>query len=109
MSAQERFKIIIYVPKTHEDAVKKAAFKAGAGQIGAYQNVSFTTSGNSEFTPAANAKPAIGTPGVAEQVDEVRVEISAFGRDVVRQAVEEIRKAHPYEEVVVDVVRLEDF
>lgn len=42
-------------------------------------------------------------------MDEVRVEISAFGRDVVRQAVEEIRKAHPYEEVVVDVVRLEDF
>lgn len=88
---------------------RSLAFQAGAGQIGAYQNVSFTTPGNSEFTPAANAKPAVGTPGVAEQVDEVRVEITAVGRDVVRRAVDGVRKVHPYEEVVVDVVRLEDF
>jgi hypothetical protein len=135
MSTQDRFKIITYAPKTHEDAVKQAgtprrflqyrkmltptfscaallchtAFKAGAGQIGAYQNVSFTTPGLSEFTPAADAKPAIGTPGVAEKVDEVRIEITAVGRDVVRCAVDEIRRVHPYEEVVVDVVRLEEF
>jgi hypothetical protein len=42
-------------------------------------------------------------------VDEVRIEITAVGRDVVRRAVDEIRKVHPYEEVVVDVVGLEEF
>lgn len=89
--------------------LRAPAFKAGAGQIGSYHNVAFTTSGLSEFTPAEHAKPAIGTPGVSEQVDEVRIDITAVGRDVARHAVEEIRKAHPYEEVVVDVVRLEEF
>lgn len=89
--------------------LRASAFGAGAGQIGSYTNVAFTTSGLSEFTPAEDANPAIGTPGVAEQVDEVRIDITAVGRDVARCAVEAIRRAHPYEEVVVDVVRLEDF
>lgn len=36
------------------------------------------------------------------------MEITAVGRDLVRAAVRGIREAHPYEEVVVDVVKLEN-
>ena len=86
-----------------------AAFAAGAGTIGEYSRVSFVTSGISSFTPSVNAKPAIGTPGQVEVVDEVRIEVTAVGREIVRQAVKGIRDAHPYEEVVVDVYKLEDF
>lgn len=85
------------------------AFAAGAGQIGNYSNVSFTSRGTGNFTPSKSANPAIGTPGLPEQVDEVRIEITAVGKEVVKDAVERVRKAHPYEEVVVDVYRLEEF
>jgi hypothetical protein len=46
---------------------------------------------------------------LAEEVDEVRIEITAVGREVVKEAVDRVREAHPYEEVVVDVYRLEEF
>ncbi|KAJ9095593.1 hypothetical protein QFC21_005464 [Naganishia friedmannii] len=107
---QQRYKLVVYVPTEHAEAVRNAAFAAGAGQIGNYSNVSFTSShGISNFTPSKSANPAIGTPGLAEQVDEVRIEITVVGKDVVKDAVERVRRAHPYEEVVVDIYRLEDF
>lgn len=123
----ERFKIIVYVPPSHAEAVKNAgpfssspiassqltsgliAFDAGAGTIGNYSRVSFTSPGTSSFLPSSTSTPAIGTPGEVEVVQEVRIEITAVGRDVVQEAVRGIRKVHPYEEVVVDVYRLEDF
>ncbi|GHJ89558.1 hypothetical protein NliqN6_5960 [Naganishia liquefaciens] len=105
----DKFKIIVYVPVDHAENVREAAFAVGAGTIGQYTRVAFTSSGTSCFTPNAQANPAIGKPGVEEVVQEVKIEITAVGREVVRQAVERIRKVHPYEEVVVDVYRLEDF
>jgi hypothetical protein len=121
----DRYKIIVYVPVSHAEAVKNAGpssspfpskstdaipvFDAGAGTIGNYSRVSFTTPGTSSFLPSSTSTPAIGTPGEVEVVQEVRIEVTAVGRDVVKRAVEGVRKVHPYEEVVVDVYRLEDF
>ncbi|KAJ9095202.1 hypothetical protein QFC19_007657 [Naganishia cerealis] len=112
-----RFKIVIYVPLTHEQAVKQAGptpgtlkvFQAGAGQIGAYKDVSFSTPGTGGFTPLEGAHPAIGSVGKGETVDEVRIEVTAVGTEVVREAVRRVKAVHPYEEVVVDVYRLEEF
>lgn len=52
--------------------------------------------------------PAIGTPGELEHVEEVKLEMSV-GEEAVREVVAAIRNTHPYEEVVVDVYKLEDF
>lgn len=85
------------------------AFAHGAGRIGFYQDVSFAIPGKSEFTPGPNATPAIGKSGEVESVDEVKLEMSVTGESVARAVVGAIRDAHPYEEVVVDVYKLEDF
>jgi hypothetical protein len=74
-----------------------------------YRDVSFTIPGISQFTPDATATPAIGTPGQPEQVEEVKIEMESKGEEVTRGVVRAIRDSHPYEEVVVDVFRLESF
>jgi hypothetical protein len=84
------------------------AFTAGAGRIGLYHNVCYSSTGTTQFIPGPTSTPAIGTPGQQELVQEVKLEFTV-GEDAVRKAVEAVRKVHPYEEVVVDVYRLEEF
>src|SRR4051794_23002962 len=43
------FKVAVFAPRTDRDAVLSAAFAAGAGQIGAYRECSFTSSGLGTF------------------------------------------------------------
>lgn len=65
-------------------------FAAGAGGYPGPENYTeacFQTQG-SQFRPGKNADPNIGTPGVLERVDEMRVETICLGRGVVFKAVE---------------------
>lgn len=97
------------ISSVNESSADHTALDAGAGRIGLYRDVSFTIPGISQFTPDATATPAIGTPGQPEQVEEVKIEMESKGEEVTRGVVRAIRDSHPYEEVVVDVFRLESF
>ena len=71
--------------------------------------MSFAIEGRSEFTPGPDATPHIGKPGEMEQVDEIKLEMTCEGEEQTRAVCKVIRSVHPYEEVVCEVVRLEDF
>ena len=47
------------------------------GTIGDYDSASFTSAGEGRFRPLDGARPAIGTVGEVETVDEVRIEVVA--------------------------------
>ena len=102
-----RRKIVVFVPKGHRGAVLDAAFEAGAGRIGVYEQCSFTSEGRGTFFGGEGAKPAIGEAGRRETVREWRIEFvcSASICDTVLAA---IRNAHPYEEPATDVYPIED-
>jgi hypothetical protein len=51
---------------------------------------------------------AIGAVGQLETVEEMKVEIMCLGRSVMLQAVEALKKAHPYEEVAYEVYKMEN-
>ncbi|KAI9370118.1 GTP cyclohydrolase 1 type 2/Nif3 [Aspergillus egyptiacus] len=111
-SALSKFKLIIHVPPTALEPVKSAIFAAGAGRYpgpGNYTECCWVTSGTGQFQPGDAANPAIGKVGALEKVEEMRVETLCVGEDVVRRAVEALKRAHPYEEPSYGVVRLEDF
>lgn len=85
-----RYKLIFFVPPPSLSACKSAIFAAGAGRYpgpGNYTEVCFATLGTGQFRPGDTAKPAIGTVGKVEEVEEYRVEILCSGEDVVRRAV----------------------
>lgn len=101
----EQVKIVTFVPRENADAIRKAFGEAGAGNLGEYSYCSYSVVGTGRFLPSANANPHIGKPGKLEAVEEERIEVQC-GRSDAKRIVDYIKKAHPYEEVVVDVYPL---
>ncbi|WP_020676991.1 Nif3-like dinuclear metal center hexameric protein [Geopsychrobacter electrodiphilus] len=98
-------KLVVFVPCGHEEAVKDALFSAGAGEIGAYDRVSFQSKGHGGFRCGTETTPFIGTPGEQEAVDEVRVE-TVLPAALASKVVAKLLKVHPYEEVAFDLYPL---
>ena len=105
-SEQERFfKLVVYVPHEHKNALLQALFKGGAGQIGNYDRCAFSVEGQGQFRPGAGTNPYLGTIGREELVEEARVETIVPGRNLSR-VLKHMHKAHPYEEVAYDLFAL---
>ncbi|MEH6626451.1 MAG: YqfO family protein [Motiliproteus sp.] len=100
------YKLCFFVPKAHLETVKEALFSIGAGKIGAYDSCCWQTEGIGQFRPLDGSQPYIGQPGQVEQVVESKVEMVCED-GLIQQAVDTLKKAHPYEEVAYDVIRLE--
>ncbi|SKA86059.1 dinuclear metal center protein, YbgI/SA1388 family [Caloramator quimbayensis] len=105
--AQELYKIAVYVPKSHEKEVREALFSADCGHIGNYSSCSFNTNGIGTFMPLEGTSPYIGQINKMEYVDEVKIETIVRKNDI-KKAVENMIKAHPYEEVAYDIYKLEN-
>lgn len=102
---QKLVKIAVFVPPANLEAVSAAAWAAGAGKIGLYEEASFSTRGHGTFRPTEGAQPFTGQVGQRETVDEWRLEVLAPA-DGWRGVLAAIKKAHPYEEVAYDVYAL---
>ncbi|MDG5468629.1 Nif3-like dinuclear metal center hexameric protein [Deltaproteobacteria bacterium IMCC39524] len=105
--AGDYLKLVVFVPVGHEDAIADALFSAGGGQIGAYDQCSFRSSGEGTFRPGAGTQPYIGTVGQREKAEEVRLETIIPKRKLLR-VLEKMQKAHPYEEVAYDLLPLQN-
>jgi len=100
------FKLTVYVPETHLEAVKEALFAAGAGRYAAYDRCCWQVLGEGQFRPLAGSDPFIGQTGELERVAEYRVEMICVDEAVAAVAAA-LRAAHPYEEPAFDFVRVE--
>ncbi len=98
-------KIQTYCPRANADAVRTAIGEAGGGKMGNYSHCVFVSEGFGYFLPLKGAKPAIGKTGEIEKVEEVKIEF-VCEQDKVKKVVEAIKKAHPYEEVPIDIFQL---
>lgn len=107
MSQSRNVKIVVFVPESYADAVREAMGNAGAGKIGNYSFCSFSSKGIGRFKPEHGAHPAIGEVGKLESVVEERIEVICE-RAIIQKVVQAIKKAHPYEEVALDVYPLEE-
>src|SRR5210317_469927 len=105
--AGDYLKVVVFVPVGHEEAVADALFSAGGGQIGAYDQCSFRSSGEGTFRPGPGTQPYIGTVGQREKAEEVRLETIIPKRKLLR-VLEKMQKTHPYEEVAYDLLPLQN-
>ncbi|MBB5180836.1 dinuclear metal center YbgI/SA1388 family protein [Planomicrobium koreense] len=103
----ELVKIAVFVPESHEDQVREALGKAGAGAIGDYEFCSYTLSGTGRFRPTQGADPFIGEAGKMEKTAESKIEVVIRKQEKDR-AIKAMIAAHPYEEVAYDVFTLEN-
>jgi len=105
MKIKNTLKIVVYVPETHADKVRKIMGKAGAGLIGNYKDCSFSVKGIGRYIPLKKTNPFIGKTGKLEKVVEERIETTCFSKDL-QNIIKAIKKVHPYEEVPIDVYPL---
>lgn len=100
-------KLVIFVPLSHADAVRKALGEAGAGNIGNYAYCSFSSRGIGRFRGNTASHPSIGEAGRDEAVEEERIEV-IVPREFLKEVIEKMKAVHPYEEVAFDLYALED-
>ncbi len=98
-------KLVSFVPRERTGDVLSALYNAGAGQIGNYENCSFSVDGRGTFKPNEEANPAIGQKSVQEVVDETRIEL-IFPSHLQHRILAALRESHPYEEVAYYFTRL---
>jgi hypothetical protein len=99
------YKLCFYVPEPQLEAVKQAAFAAGAGRIGNYDSCSWQVLGEGQFRPLSGSAPFLGQQGAVEKVAEYRVEM-VCEEQYINAAVNAMIAAHPYEEPAWSVVAL---
>ncbi len=101
------YKLIVFVPESHTEAVKAALFAAGAGRQGDYDCCAWQTLGMGQFRPLAGSKPFIGDQGKVESVAEYRIEMLCDA-ECLKRAVAALRASHPYEEPAFELIQLVD-
>ena len=90
------YSVIVYIPETHAEQVKKAMFKAGAGKWGNYDCCSFEVLGHGQFRPLDGSSPFIGEMNQLEIVEELRVEMICPD-ECLQDVLQKMKEAHPYE------------
>lgn len=103
------YKIFVFSPRDQKiiSIIIDAAAKAGAGKIGKYNKCAFITEGIGTWEAHKDAHPYLGKVGRSEQIEEVKIEMQCSG-DCVKEVVKAIKKVHPYEEIVIDVFKMEN-
>jgi len=101
------FKLVVFVPKSHQENIRDAFSEAGAGHIGEYSHCTFQTEGYGTFKPLEGTNPYSGTVGKVAFEEEVKIE-TIVEKKYLSQAIAAMIQAHPYEEVAYDVYPLEN-
>lgn len=103
-----KLKFFVFAPD-EEAVINKiidAAAQAGAGKLGNYSHCAFIVKGQGNWKSLEGANPTIGEVGEMSRANEVKIEMECEEEDAEKVA-EAIKKVHPYEEVVIDFIRLE--
>jgi len=102
------YKLSFFVPVDAKEKVKEALFSIGIGKYKNYDKCSWEVLGQGQFRPLKGANPHIGTINDVEKVKEYKVEMICKDH-LIKKAVLELKKSHPYEEVAYEVIKLEEF
>jgi dinuclear metal center YbgI/SA1388 family protein len=104
---KEYYKLVVFVPENSLDVLKEVLYKNGAGHIGKYSHSGFSIKGKGTFKPLAEANPHTGNKNEINEVSEYRLETIIAAEDA-EKIKRKIMKAHPYEEPVWDLFKLEN-
>ncbi|MFQ3611030.1 MAG: Nif3-like dinuclear metal center hexameric protein, partial [Fimbriimonadales bacterium] len=102
-----QFKLVVFVPTEHLDAVLDAMANEGAGVIGLYRRCAFYHPGMGTYEPMEGANPYQGQVGKREHAEEMRLEVLVPGERL-NKVVSAMLRTHPYEEVAYDLYPLHE-
>lgn len=106
MGKDPLYRLGVGVPPEAVDRVLSAMWNAGAGRSDHYDQASFVVDGEATYRPLPGSHPAEGAVGERSRVPLVRAEVLVKA-SVLRAVTAAMRAAHPYEEPIYDVIRLD--
>ncbi len=103
----ELLKLEVFVPLADAEKMRQSIFEAGGGHIGNYDECSFALEGQGTFRPCEGANPTLGEMGMRHTESEFNLSFIVPGwlKSRVHEA---MVKAHAYEEVAHQWIRLEN-
>ncbi len=101
----KNYKIEVFVPVDSKNVVLEAIRALKVGKIGNYYNCITITEVKSTWTANESANPYLGVAGENCEADEVKIETRCKCEEL-EELVVAIKKAHPYEEVCINVIPL---
>jgi hypothetical protein len=108
MSRMENFrevKLEIFVPKEYMLKIRDALANIGVGQVGNYDHCLAVYPVQGYYRPLPGAEPFEGEVEKISETVEYKIEVNCR-RELVNEAIQVIRKIHPYEEPLVNVIPL---
>ncbi|WP_299227168.1 Nif3-like dinuclear metal center hexameric protein [uncultured Psychroserpens sp.] len=101
-------KLTTYIPSANAQALRAQLFKAGAGNIGNYDNCSFNSEGVGTYRGNENSNPILGKKGEEHQECETQISVT-FNKHIESKLLNTLFKYHPYEEVAFEVTSLDNY
>ena len=99
------YKTETFIPKDSLQDIRHALLNVDAGHIGNYRGCLSYYLVTGVWYSDEGANPTIGQQGEWSEEPEFKVEVNVEDSNVDR-TVEAIRKAHPYEEPVINILKL---
>jgi dinuclear metal center YbgI/SA1388 family protein len=101
-------KLSTYVPLENANTLRTQLFKAGAGNIGNYDNCSFNSEGAGTYRGNENSNPTLGKKGELHEEKEMQISVT-FNTHIEAQLLKTLFEHHPYDEVAFEVTTLDNY
>ena len=101
-------KLTTYVPVGNANTLRAQLFKAGAGNIGNYDNCSFNAEGTGTYRGNESSNPTLGKKGELHEEQEVQISVT-FNKHIESKLLNALFEHHPYEEVAFEVATLDNY
>lgn len=101
------YKLVTYTIAENSDKLRNALFSAGAGNIGNYENCSFSSQGLGTYQGNPDSNPTIGQPGEFIEDKEIKIEVT-FEKHLEGKILKALFSNHVYEEVAYEIYALQN-
>ena len=101
----EYCKVEIFIPESHLSLLQKTLRECDAGHIGNYDSCMSYSRVIGTWRPLDGTNPYSGTHGEVSAEEEIKAEVTCRVDDVDR-VIKAVKKIHPYEEPVINVLPL---
>jgi hypothetical protein len=98
-------KLEIFVPQEYALKIRDQLATIGVGRLGEYDHCVAINQVQGYFRPLPGANPFDGEIGRIQETMEAKVEVNCK-RELVNEAIQIIRRVHPYEEPLVNIIPL---
>jgi len=100
-------KLVTYTTPENVIKLRTALFEAGAGNIGNYENCSFSSKGLGTYMGNENSNPEIGERFEFVEAQEIKIEVT-YEKHLENKIISALFKNHVYEEVAYEIYNLQN-